>query len=194
MSATDVSICSNALLMLGAQSINDLTEDNDRARLASNLYPTVRDGILSSHPWKDCITRVALSPDTAAPAFDWAYQYTLPGDFIQVLGCGELGLESEFRIEGGKLLCDENPLYLRYVYLNTNPATWDGMLVSAVTLSMAAAMAYGITQSAALGESLAKQALYALKQAKANNGQADSGETLGDFRLQAARFGSMGSF
>lgn len=33
-----VSICSNALLMLGAQPINDFSESNDRARLMSNLY------------------------------------------------------------------------------------------------------------------------------------------------------------
>lgn len=35
-----VSVCSNALLMLGAQPINDFNENVDRARLAANLYPS----------------------------------------------------------------------------------------------------------------------------------------------------------
>ena len=34
---TPVTICSNALLMLGDNPIADFEEDNDRARLAANL-------------------------------------------------------------------------------------------------------------------------------------------------------------
>lgn len=188
MSATDVSICSNALLMLGAQPINDLTEDSDRARLASNLYPSVRDAILRGFPWNCCITRVVLSPDTAAPAFDWTYQFTLPGDFVKALAVGELGAETEFRLEGRKILSDDNPCYLRYVFRNENPATWDDGLVDVVTKAMAAAMAYGITQSATLQDTMAKQAELALRRAKSVDGQDDSGETLGDFHLLRSRF------
>lgn len=188
MSATEVSICSNALLLLGAQPINALTEASDRARLASNLYPLVRDALLRSHPWNCCITRVVLSPDATAPAFDWAYQFSLPGDFIKALAVGELGAEREFRIEGRKLLSDDDPCYLRYVARNTNPGSWDDGLVHVMTLQMAAAMAYGITQSASLRDSLRDEAMRALRQAKSVDGQDDTGETFGDFRLARARF------
>lgn len=188
MSATDVSICSNALLMLGAQPINDLTEDSDRARLASNLYPTVRDALIRGFPWNCCIARVVLSPDATAPAFDWTYQFQLPGDFVKALAVGELGAEREFRIEGRKLLSDDNPCYLRYVFRNENTATWDDGLVNVLTLQMAAAMAYGITQSATLQDTLAKQAEVALRRAKAVDGQDDTPETLGDFHLLRSRF------
>lgn len=188
MSATDVSICSNALLMLGAQPINDLTDDNDRARLASNLYESVRNSILRGFPWNCCIKRVALDPDTDTPAFDWTYQYTLPGDFVKALSVGELGAEKEFRIEGRKLLCDDTPLYLRYVFRNDNPGSWDDGLVHVVTMAMAAAMAYGITQSAALQDSLWQKSELALKRAKSVDGQDDTGETFGDFHLLRSRF------
>ncbi|HNB06341.1 MAG TPA: hypothetical protein PKV97_10465 [Thauera aminoaromatica] len=188
MAATDVAICSNALLMLGAQPINDLTENNDRARLASNLYPAVRDALLRSFPWNCCIQRVVLAPDATAPAFDWTYQFQLPGDFVKALAVGELGAEHEFRIEGRKLLSNDNPCLLRYVFRNTNPATWDDGLVNVLTLQMAAAMAYGITQSAALQDALQKTAMNAMRAAKAVDGQDDTPETFGDLRLLRSRF------
>lgn len=188
MSATDVSICSNALLMLGAQPINDLTENSDRARLASNLYPTIRNAVVRGFPWNCCITRVVLSPDALAPAFDWTYQFSLPGDFVRALAVGEAGVETDFRIEGRKLLSDDNPCYLRYIFRNDNPATWDDGLVHVVTATMAAAMAYGITQSASLSDSKFREAELILRRAKAADGQDDTPETLGDFRLLRSRF------
>jgi hypothetical protein len=191
MAATDVSICSNALLLLGDSPISSFEEGTDRSKLAANLYPTARNAILRSHPWNCCIKRVALAPDVAAPVFDYTYQFTLPSDFIKALQVGELGVETErFKIEGRKLLANDNPLLLRYVYRNDNPATWDDALVDAVTLEMAARMAYPITSSSSLADSKRKDAIAALRLAKSVDGQDDSPDELGDERLLAARLGS----
>jgi hypothetical protein len=189
MAATDVSICSNALLLLGAKTISSFDENSDRARLASNLFPMVRNYLLRSHPWNCAIKRVALAPDVAAPAFDWDYQFTLPGDYMRVLSVGEAGAEVPFKIEDGKLLCDDNPAYLRYVYRNENPATWDDMLVWGMTQAMKAAFAYPITQSASLEDLVEKICEQVLKKARAVDGQDDTPETLGDSPLLNARFG-----
>lgn len=190
MSATDVSICSNALLMLGAQTINSLADNTDRARLASNLYPTVRDAVLRSFPWNCCITRVALSPDVTPPAFDWSYQFTLPGDFIKAMSVGESGAEVDFAIEGRKLLSDDNPCYLRYIQRNTNSGSWDDGLVLVVTYAMAAAMAYPITQSATLQQTMEQKAALIMRQARSVDAQDDTPQMIGDERLLASRFGT----
>jgi len=189
MSATNASICSNASLMLGGKPINDLAESNDRTRLASNLFPMVRDYVLRRHPWNCAVRRVILSPDTAAPAFDWAYQYTLPSDYMRTLSVGEAGIEADFKIESGKLLCDENPVYLRYVWRNENPATWDSMLIWAMTMSMKAVMAYPITQSTSMEQLVESVLVDVLKQARAVDGQDDTPDSLGDSPLLNARFG-----
>ena len=194
MSASEVSICSNALLMLGGQPINDLAENNDRARLASNLYPAVRNYVLRRHPWNCAVKRVALAPDVAVPAFDWAFQYTLPPDYMRTLSVGESGAEIEFKIESGKLLCDDNPALLRYIWRNENPGTWDDMLVWAMTVSMKAVMAYPITQSASLAQVVDDALKDVLKQARAVDGQDDTPETLGDSPLLNARFGGGSSW
>lgn len=189
MAASDVSICSNALLLLGAKTISSFDENNDRARLASNLFESVRDSMLRSHPWNCAVKRVSLAPDLDVPAFDFDNQFTLPGDFMRVLSVGEAGLEVPFKIESGKLLSDENPALLRYIWRNDNPATWDDMLVRGMELAMAATMAYGITQSAALRDSMRDELARHMKQARAVDGQDDTPETLGDSPLLNARWG-----
>jgi hypothetical protein len=190
MSTTDVSICSTALLLLGAQSINSLDDTTDRARIVATVYPFIRDKVLRSFPWNCCIKRVILSPDTEAPAFDWNFQFTLPSDFVKPLQVGLTWQEDEFKIEGRKLLSDENPCYLRYVFLNTNAGSWDAGLVAVVTAELVAALAYPITQSASLADTKTKEAMVVTRQARAVDGQDDTPEQLGDERLLSARFGS----
>lgn len=190
MAATEVSICSNALLMLGAQPINSLNETSDRARLAANLWEPVRNYVLRRHPWNCAIKRKTLAPDTAAPEFDWAYQYTLPPDYLRALSVGPFGGEVDFKIESGKLLCDENPALLRYIWRNTNPATWDDMLVWAMTVSMRQVFAYPITQSTSLEQLVEAGLRDVLRQARAADGQEESPSSWGDSSsLLAARFG-----
>lgn len=190
MAASDTTICSNASMLLGGNPITDLATDNtDRARLARNLWEPVRNYVLRRHPWNCAIKRVQLTALPDAPEFDFAFKFTLPGDFMRVLSVGERYNETEFKIESGKLLSDESPLLLRYIWRNTNPATYDDMLVWGLTMSMKAVMAYPITQSASL-EQLVETALKdVLKQARAVDGQDDTPDTLGDSPLLSARFG-----
>lgn len=186
--ATSVSICSNALLMLGAQPINDLAEDLDRARLAANLYPSVRDDMLRAHPWNCAVKRVVLSPDSNPPAFGYAYQFPLPSDWLRILSVGDYGAEIDYRIEGRMLLADESAPKLRYIFRNEVESTWDAMLIHCMTLAMAARMAYAITQSASLEQGRMQELEMALKRARAIDGQDDPPETFGDNRLLGSRY------
>lgn len=190
--ATGVSICSNALLMLGAQTINDFNEPLDRAKLAANLYPTIRDDLLRTHPWNCTIKRVLLAPDATPPAFGYANQFELPADFLRVLEVGQAGHQIDYLVEGRSILADAVSVELRYVYLNEVENTWDASLVGLLTLAMACAMAYPITQSSALQAAFEQKLVMAKKVARAVDGQEDPPQTLGDERLFAARFGAHG--
>lgn len=186
--ATEVSICSNALLMLGDKPIASFDEGTERANLASNLWDDVRDSVLRSHPWNSCIKRVSLAPESTPPAFDWPFSYVVPGDFLKALAVGELGSETEFRLEGGKLLTDVNPCLLRYIFRNDNPATYDPLLVDALTVEMAHRMAYAITQSASMVDQMAAKADRIMRRARSVDGQDDTPETFGDSPLLASRY------
>jgi hypothetical protein len=187
--ATDVSICSNALLMLGAQSINDFNENNDRAKLSSNLFPLVRDWLLRRHPWNCAVKRVTLTPDATTPAFDYSYQFSIPSDWLKTLQVGQYGSEVDFRHEGRKIVANDNPLYLRYIFQNTVVGTWDASLVFVATQAMVAKMAYAITKSTSQQQMQEQILVNELRSAGAIDGQDDPADTLGDFRLLAARGG-----
>lgn len=190
--ATGVSICSNALLMLGAQTINDFNEPVDRAKIAANLYPTIRDDLLRSHPWNCTIKRALLAPDATPPAFGYDNQFELPADFLRALEVGQSGYQIDYLVEGRSILANATSVELRYVYLNPVENTWDAGLVALLTLAMAAAMAYPITQSAALQATMEQKLVMAKKVARAVDGQEDPPQTLGDERLYASRFGAQG--
>lgn len=189
--ATGVSICSNALLMLGAQTINDFADqlNLDRAKLCANLYPTVRDDMLRSHPWNCAIKRAVLAPDAVAPAFGYTHSFELPADFMRVLEVGTNSAQIDYLVEGRTIQADTTVLELRYVFRNEVENTWDAHLVKLVTLAMAAALAYPVTQSSALQQSFEQKLEMTLKRARAVDGQEDPPQTLGDERLLRARFG-----
>jgi hypothetical protein len=188
--ATAVSICSNALLLLGAQPINSLTDESDRARLCSALWEQTRDQVLRSHFWNCAKKRATISPDVDTPAYDYSYQFSLPSDWIRTIACGEYGYEVDYRHEGRKILCDESALKLSYVYKNTDVSTWDTALIQAMTYAMKVALAYPITQSAAMVQTAQQEMTFFMKQARAVDGQDEPPETMGDFPLLAARYGA----
>ncbi|MCB2251793.1 hypothetical protein KTQ74_07805 [Pseudomonas chlororaphis] len=190
--ATGVSICSNALLMLGAQTINDFADqvNLDRAKLCANLYPTIRDDLIRQHPWNCCIKRIVLAPDAEAPAFGYSHSFELPADFMRVLEVSESGIQIDYLVEGRTIQADTTVLELRYVFRNESESTWDSSLVKLATLAMAAALAYPVTQSAAMQQTMEEKLEMSLRRARAVDGQEDPPQMLGDERLLASRFGS----
>jgi hypothetical protein len=186
--STKVSICSNALLLLGAQTINSLDEGSDRASLASNLYDSLRDDMLRSHPWNCAVKRVILAPDTEMPAFDYGAQFTLPADWLKTISVGAEGYEVDYKHESGKILCNGTALALRYIFRNEVEATWDAMLVHAMELKMASELAYPITGSASMADVMYQKLQRHMKQARAVDGQDDPPQTFGDFPLLSSRF------
>lgn len=182
--AFGITVCSNALLMLGAHPISDYAEDNERARLCSNLYPTTRDSVLRAHSWNCAVKRMVFSPEVKPPAFGFAYSYTLPADFLRLLDINT----TYYQIEGGKLLCDIDELHIRYIWRNEDDTTWDSALFDVMVLRMAATMAYNITGSSALRDSYSQEAKIALMAAKAIDGQENPPEELeGSLLLEARR-------
>lgn len=188
MATSDVQICSNALLLLGQEPIDTFADDSDRATLAVNLWPTTRDAVLRMHPWNCAIKRVLLSPDDPGPAYEWSYQFTLPGDFMRVSALGEVGEVIPYQLEAGKILCNESALKLRYVYRLEDVTKWDSLLTKAAEAAMAEAMAYPITKSASVQEVMAQKLQFWLRQARTVDGHDSPPEDQADQPLLTARY------
>lgn len=77
---TDVSICSDALINLGASPISSFTEGTDSAQACDRLYPDLRDTLLSTYVWSWTLKKVQLARLSTNPINEWEYAYQLPGD------------------------------------------------------------------------------------------------------------------
>jgi hypothetical protein len=187
---TAVSICSNALMMLGKSPIASLTEENDRARYCYNLYPLLRDSLLRKHFWNCAIKRVLLSPLTETPAYGYSAQFQLPGDFLRLYEVGKPGaFIQDFQLENRMILANVTSMPLRYVWRNDNEDNWDSGLIQTATHMLAAQLAYPLTQSTSLRESMMATAEKVLREAKAIDAQENPSETMGDeFPLISGRY------
>ncbi len=186
--ATPVSICSNALLKLGGKSFSDFSEKRDQVTLAANLFPSVRDSVLRSHPWKCALRRVLLSPLTEAPAFDFQAQFELPADWLRTVQVGREGCTIPFRTEGTRILANVTALPLVYVFRNEVPGTYSSNLVGVMEQAMAAAMCYPVTTSTTLRDSMIAELDRMMKVAKAVDGQDDPPEEFAEGSFVESRF------
>jgi hypothetical protein len=196
--ATEVSICSNAMLRLGGAPISSFDEafaggaNIEQVRVAANLWPTVRQSVLRAHTWNCTLARVLLSPDGTPPAFGYARRFLLPADWLRTLQVGTyVDQPLEYRSEGRYLVSDELALPLIYQADNKVPNTYDSALIEVLEYAMTAAMCYAVTRSASLRDSLTAEFVARLKLARSLDGQDDPPQTFGDFPLYSSRFGGV---
>lgn len=77
---TKIDLCSMALLKLGEEPVQSLTDDSAASRLARTLFEPVTDTLLSAHPWRFAMRWFDLKK-TADDDF------LIPADCIRILKC-----------------------------------------------------------------------------------------------------------
>jgi hypothetical protein len=186
--ATDVEICSAALLQLGDAPIASLSENTARARVAKNLYPSAKLAVLRAHPWNCAIKRVSLAALVGTPAGgEWSNWFATPGDLLRVLDVGQCG-DDDYAFEGNRILYNGSSLVLRYV-ADITEGNFDALLTDVLKKRMAWDMAYAITKSTSLMESKQAEYVRALREAKSIDGQENPPEEYGDSPFLQVRGG-----
>ena len=167
--ASAVSICSNALLMLGSSAIASFdASEGEFAVAAGNMWPSARDAIIRANLWHCAIKRVILAPMSDAPAFEFKYQYQIPSDCLRVLSIG-VDYAPRHKIEGNKILTDQDSCALTYLYRNDDVGAWDSGLVDVMTAYMASLLAYTVTRSASMAQLMQAEYLRRLRVARSSD-------------------------
>lgn len=190
--ASVVEIGSNALRLLGADPITDLSDDSERARLVGALWPNVRDTVLRAHPWKFARRRATLPKQSVGPLWEYANAFTLPTDpwCLRVLKTDLDYLDIPWVVEGRSLVTDADAVKILYTARVEDPGTYDVSFEAAATARLAADLAYPITTSTSIAEGMIK--LYALKIVEARFLDSTEGSPTGirSDDLVSARHGS----
>lgn len=146
--ASEATVANQALFFLGRQSISSLDDSKPDAIAINTIFDTVRDQVLAMHPWNSAIKRDQLTTEASpAPEYEFDNAYDLPADFISLVSMQPPGEEYPFRIENGQLLTDATDPYIKYVYQNTDPATWSPLLQRAVAYQLAIDVSQNVTGS-----------------------------------------------
>ena len=169
--ASVVQMCNSALNQLGAVSITSLTDNSKNARLCNERYETIRDAVFRSHPWNSLIKRQQLAQDTATPAWGFKYQFTLPSDSLRVLAID--AYNSDYKVEGRKILSNESTIKLIYVSTITDPNEMDVLLRETISAALAADLAYSITANLQVSGLMAEK--YQAKLSEARHSDASEG-------------------
>lgn len=146
---TDLEIANKALAKLGLREISSFDSQEEAARVAKAVYGTTRDFELSTYQWAFALKRIELPADADAPAFGFAYQYSLPSDFLRLEGIYNVGgLDRDaYEIEGNKILTNiEAPLCIRYISREVAQTKWPHYFVEAFATRLAYEMCERLKQ------------------------------------------------
>lgn len=109
---TDVSICNAALLMIGADDINSLSDNTVNAKVCNALYADTRSLVLQYHPWRFSLKQTDLGGAvTASPLFDWTYSFQIPVDALRII---TMEKSADYEIYGDKIY--SNKQITRIIY------------------------------------------------------------------------------
>jgi len=119
---TGVSICSDALLLIGAKAISSFNDGTDESSVCDRLYPDIRDSVLVTYPWSFGMKKVQLAQLITTPNSVWRYEYQLPGDKLAnpraVYNSANPGspVQKDWEIQGDKLLTNLTSVFIDYQF------------------------------------------------------------------------------
>ncbi len=184
MALTSLALCSRALLKLGANTIASFSDGTAEAEISANLFPSIRDAMLSAHPWSFATRQTRLARLAAAPVADFSRAYQLPADFLRALSAGadERGRGLDFRIIGKTLHANSGTLVLTHIYrpVETDyPPFFDQALIT----RLAAEFCIPLTESAQRAEYLSAASQEEFARARIIDSQQETPGRVEDFTL-----------
>lgn len=160
--------------MIGEMPINDIDDKEAKSIKCKSLWNGTRDELLRLHDWTWATKRVELQQDATEPVYGFTYAYTLPSDCLRVLMAtpNEDDLNDDYqdqafyRIERGRVLCDEETLYLKYISRVEETGRYDAVFAGCMASRLAFKLAGSLTKSASIAQSMAKIAEIRLSEAR----------------------------
>jgi hypothetical protein len=125
---TNVTICNQALNLLGSDTISSFTDTtNDAASVCNNIYETVKRKTLSMYPWSFAIVKEQLTKSAGVtPVNEWTNQFVLPSNAVsgtphQVYNSSSTRIlpiqsyELIYTSSGPAIVTNEENIYVDYV-------------------------------------------------------------------------------
>jgi len=124
---TNITICNQALNLLGADTISSFSDtSNDAAAVCNNIYETIKRQTLSMYPWSFALTKLQLTKSGTSPIGEWDNRFDLPstavaGQPFQVYNTDATGsmpitsYELQYTSSGPAIFTNETTIYIDYI-------------------------------------------------------------------------------
>lgn len=158
-----ISICSNALMLLGHTPISSFDEEGIGAQVAKNFYDTTYRAKLNEYSWNFAKKQIVLTKLAEPPLNDrMKYSYQLPSDHIRTI---TVYPHSDYTIVKDKIYSDRDNLELDYIY-RVDESFLTPIYREALEAYLASKFAIPITENATSAQLYAGVAAKIFKQAK----------------------------
>lgn len=142
--ASKIDLISNALILIGDVSINNLTGKERRKNVARNLYDNIVQNELTKHRWGFARRKGQLSLISTAPIVEWDSAYQLPADLLVLI---KLYPSIDYQVYQDQVYCNYNQsLYCDYIY-NVDESQWPVYFSKMIEYALARDFATSIRDS-----------------------------------------------
>lgn len=180
---TDVEICNQAMILIGAQRISSLSApSNPRERDLALIYPQARDSELRKNRWLFAKTEASIALDgsyTAPTDSQWAGRYQLPADCVRAHlppSDGTLEVRGRYVYSQG----DDDTLLLTYTKSTAVVGEFDANFADALAARIAYIAAEQLTQSSAKRQLALEHYKLAISEARRSNAIERQVDTVGN--------------
>jgi hypothetical protein len=174
---TNVSVASQALLLIRANTINSFSEDTNEAEICNVLYEQHIKSLLSIYPWTFATKKRQLSQDTTDPINEYTYSHIIPAEALLIwavfdndsVGSNPVNNYDIYGTESSRrIFSNYETLYCDYViYPDEN--IWPPYFTEFAIASLASRLAVPVTGNADLA-SYYEQIAYGLPSANRKGG------------------------
>lgn len=188
--ATTVSICNQALAMLGAKSIISLDDGTTEANLCKALYDPVRDAALEMGNWSFATKWLEIPRMANPPAGEYTSAFPLPPDVLRVIFVGtDFNHPEQWQREGNNIRKDGDKCKCQVLVREVDVTKYSPMFVQALSTYLASELAIGITNSKTMAEYYASTAAKKMDEAINNDNAQGRARKITSNWLQASRAG-----
>lgn len=186
--ATQLSIINAALLMVGAEQISALTDSSREARVASSIYDTTIEDVLTRHPWTFSLGQIQLAQLTATPLFGYDHAYQLPTSpkALRIMRTKEY--HNDYRIFEDKLYSNRDTVEIIYQF-DPGEQNYPGYFARLLEMELAKLFAFALMQDETQGATFQALANEQMRRARFINSQDSPSVEINDreFALTAVR-------
>lgn len=188
MPASPVEICATALIKIGARPVTSLEGDTAEAACSRQLYPMVRDALLSAHPWSFTLTQVDLVAEAEPPVADFAYRFAFPSDHLRTVSVGTRGSGRglAYRVQGLGILCNAQAITLSY-QRRVDESELPAFFIPVLVARLAAELCIPLTENTSRAADLLRVTEAELRLARLIDSQQGTPRRIDDFTLIEAR-------